>query len=84
MKTRRILTLLILSIISILLIIYTWIDISQFYRRQRLDTFIIGGADGPTSILVIDSNQNYLLYGITAAVILVTLILSLLYARKRK
>ena len=84
MKTRRILILLILSIISILLIIYTWLDISRSYRRLRLDNLIIGRADGPTSILVIDSSHNYLLYGITAAVILVTLILSLIYARKRK
>ncbi|MBP1755297.1 MAG: hypothetical protein H6Q59_1695 [Firmicutes bacterium] len=84
MKTRRILTLLILSIISITLIIYTWMDISRVFRKQQLDTVIIGGADGPTSILLIDSSHNYLLYGITIAFITVTMILSLVYGHKRK
>lgn len=84
MKTRRIWTLLILSVISITLIIYSWMDISRVFRKEPLDTVIIGGADGPTSILLIDTSHNYLLYGITIAFITVTLILSLVYGQKRK
>ncbi|MDF2484810.1 MAG: hypothetical protein K0R46_978 [Herbinix sp.] len=84
MKVRRIITLLILSVTSISLIIFTWLDLQSAYRRIRINAHIIGKADGPTSILVMDSNYNYVLYGITIVIIAVTLLLSLLYRRKRK
>ena len=84
MKTRRIFTLLILSITSISLIIFSWLDLNAAYRFNRMSTFIIGEADGPTSILVADTSYNYVLYGVSIIVISITLILSVVYGRKRK
>lgn len=84
MKTRRIFTLLILSIASISLIIFSWLDLNAAYRFNRMSTFIIGEADGPTSILVADTSYNYVLYGVSIIVISITLILSVVYGRKRK
>jgi Na+-transporting methylmalonyl-CoA/oxaloacetate decarboxylase beta subunit len=84
MKTRRIFTLLLLSVASISLMIFTWMDLNAAYRFKRMSTFIIGEADGPTSILVADTSYNYVLYGMTIIVIAITLILSVVYGRKRK
>ncbi|MDF2905548.1 MAG: hypothetical protein K0R34_869 [Herbinix sp.] len=84
MKTRRIITLLLLSVTSISLIIFTWLDLNSAYRIKRMSTFIIGQADGPTSILVADTSYNYVLYTITMIVIAITLLLSVIYGRKRK
>jgi Na+-transporting methylmalonyl-CoA/oxaloacetate decarboxylase beta subunit len=84
MKTRRIFTLLLLSVASISLMIFTWMDLNVAYRFKRMSTFIIGEADGPTSILVADTSYNYVLYGMTIIVIAITLILSVVYGRKRK
>ncbi len=84
MKTRRIMTLLLLSVASISLIIFSWLDLNSAYRINRMSTFIIGQADGPTSVLVADTSYNYVLYGMTFVVIVITLILSLVYGRNRK
>jgi Na+-transporting methylmalonyl-CoA/oxaloacetate decarboxylase beta subunit len=84
MKTRRIFILLLLSIASISLIIFCWLDLNAVYRFNRTSTFIIGEADGPTSILVADTSYNYVLYGISILVIAITLVLSIFYGKKRK
>lgn len=84
MKTRRIFILLLFSVASISLIIFSWLDLNSAYRVNRMTTFIIGGADGPSSILVADTSYNYMLYGITVIVIAITLLLSVIYGRKRK
>jgi Na+-transporting methylmalonyl-CoA/oxaloacetate decarboxylase beta subunit len=84
MKTRRIIILLLFSVASILLIIFSWMNLNTAYRINRMSTFIIGEADGPTSILVANTSYNYMLYGITVIVIIITLLLSVIYGRKRK
>ena len=84
MKTRRIITLLILSVASIMLIIFSWLDLNSVYRINRMRTFIIGEADGPTSILVADTSYHYMLYGITVIVSAITLVFSVIYRRKNK
>lgn len=84
MKTRRIFTLLLLSVASISLIIFSWLDLNTAYRFNRMSTFIIGEADGPTCILVADTSYNYVLYGVSIIVITITLVLSVIYRRKRK
>ena len=84
MKIRRIFTLLLLSIASISLIIFCWLDLNSGYRFNRMRTFIVEEADGPTRILVADASYHYMLYGITGIVIVITLILSVIYGRKRK
>ena len=84
MKVRRIIALLLLSITSITLIIFSWLDLSSIYRISRMDYGIIGGADGPTSIIVSGPGDSYILYAITVIVIIVTVILSVIYGRKKK
>lgn len=84
MKTRRIITLLLLSVASISLIIFSWLDLNSAYRVNRMSTFIIGEADGPTSVMIADTSYNYVLYGVSIIVIAITLILSFIYGRKRK
>ncbi len=84
MKTRRIFTLLLLSVASISLIIFSWLDLNAAYRFDRMGTFIIGKVDGPTSILVADTSYNYVLYGISIIVVTITLVLSVIYRRKIK
>lgn len=83
MKVRRMITLFALSIISITLIIFSWLDFNAIYRIQRKSYAIIGGADGPTSIILSDPVSNYILYGVTAAVIAVTIVLTVLYRKKK-
>ncbi len=84
MKTRRRIILLLLSIVSISLIIFSWLELNSAYRLDRMSTFIIGEADGPTSILVADTSHNYMLFGMTIIIIGITLVLSIIYGRKRK
>lgn len=84
MKTRRIITLLILSVVSISLIIFTWMDLIYAYRNERMSTFIIGEVGGPTSTLVTNTSHNYMLYGVTIIIIAITLVSSIRYGRKRK
>jgi hypothetical protein len=84
MKTRRIFTLLLLSVTSISLMIFSWLDLNSAYRFNRMSTFISGEADGPTCILVTDTTYDYVLYGISIIVIAITLVLSVFYGKKRK
>ena len=84
MKSRRIMTLLILSVISIVLLIYTWMDLYRLIRRIKTGTDIIGHADGPTRILVADPSYNLLLYVVTAVIIIITIALFLYYKRRKK
>ena len=84
MRTRRIFTLLLLSVASITLIIFSWLDLNNAYRNNRTSTYIIGEADGPTSILIADGLYNFELYGVSIVIIAITLVLSIIYGRKRK
>ncbi len=84
MKTRRSITLLILSVISISLIILSWLDLNYAYGLDRMSAFIGEETFKPTSISFISSHHNYVLYGMTVFIITVTLISSIRYRRMRK
>ncbi len=84
MKTRRIFTLLLLSVTSISLIIFSWMDLNTAYRLARMGIFTVDEGNGPTSILAADTSYNYVLYGISIIVITITIVLSVIFRRKRK
>lgn len=85
MKIRRMIALMVLSIAGIVLIVFSWLDMNALYQIHKESYGIIGGADGPTSIIVTSEPVNsYILYGITAAVIALTIGLTIAYCRKKK
>lgn len=82
---RRMIALMVLSIAGIVLIVFSWLDMNALYQIHKESNGIIGGADGPTSIIVTSEPvSSYILYGMTAAVIALTIGLTIAYCRKKK
>ncbi len=82
MKFKRIITLLILGSVGIILIILAWISVIN-YRTEKIAAAVIGRADRPTSILVSDGNSCIILCASAIIVIGLTLILLLIFRRKK-
>ncbi len=82
MKLKRIITLLILSSLGIILIIQAWISVID-YRTKRITAGVIGSADGPTSIIIGNASSCILLCASAILVIGLTLVLLVLFRRKK-
>ena len=82
MKFKRILTLLVLGSVGIILVILAWISVIN-YRTERMTAAVIGQADGPTSIIVRDGNSCIVLCVAAIFVIMLTLVLLLIFRRKK-
>jgi hypothetical protein len=84
MKARRRITLSILGTAGIILLIISMLDIKDYFYRGQYNEDIIGSADRPTSILVMDRCDNYLLYAATAVIIIITIVLFIVFKCKKK
>lgn len=82
MKFKRIITLLLLGSVGIILIILAWISVIS-YRTKKSATAVIGGADGPTMIIVSEGKSCIALCTIAFLVIGLTLVLLVIFRRKK-
>lgn len=82
MKSKRIITLLLLGSVGIILIILSWISVIN-YRTKKMTADVIGGADGPTSIIVSEGNSCIALCTVAFLVIGLTLVLLVIFRRKK-
>jgi Na+-transporting methylmalonyl-CoA/oxaloacetate decarboxylase beta subunit len=82
MKYKRIIALLLLGSVGIILIILAWISVIN-YRTQKMTAEVIGQADGPTSIIVSDGNSCIVLCAAAIFVIGLTLVLLVIFRRKK-
>lgn len=81
MKAKHTIILLLLGTVSIFSLLLSFLKINAVMKFNR-SISIIGGADGPTSILVTDRSQIPI-YIITVVLIVLTLILLFIFKRKK-
>lgn len=70
--------------IILILIICSVLTVSAFSCASANEYAIIGGADGPTAILVTDNNTGTVVAAVVAIVIIIVSVVLLLKRRRKK